>query len=77
MKVDLCDIHVMYMCVCVPLLTFIAESVFMKLGMYIMALGHISTAYFKNPSHQFVGPYVCPPIAATQRLGKAVTAITN
>jgi hypothetical protein len=43
---------------------------FMKLGMYIMAPEPISAAYFINPSHQFICLYVCPPIAARQRIEK-------
>jgi hypothetical protein len=54
-----------------------AESIFMKLGMYIMAPVPISTAYFINPSHQFVCLYVYPTLIARQRLGKSVTAATN
>jgi hypothetical protein len=61
----------------------------MKLGMYIMASEHMSTAYFINPSHQSVDLYVYlpivawqrlgknPPVVARQRLGKIVTAATN
>jgi hypothetical protein len=47
-----------------------AEPIFMKLGMYIMAPEPISTAYFINPSHQSVCLYVSPPIVARQRKGK-------
>jgi hypothetical protein len=54
-----------------------AEPIFMKLGMYIMAPEPIPTAYFINPSHQSVCLYVYPPIVAKQRLGKNVTAATN
>jgi hypothetical protein len=36
------------------------EPVVMKLGLYIMAPGPISTAYFINPSHQSVCLYVYP-----------------
>jgi hypothetical protein len=53
------------------------ESVFMKLGMYIMAPEPISMAYFINPSHQSVCLYVYPPIIARERLGKNVTAAMN
>jgi hypothetical protein len=49
----------------------------MKLGMYIMTPKPISTAYFINSSHQFVGLYVYPLIVARQLLGKNVTAATN
>jgi hypothetical protein len=47
-----------------------AVPVFMKLGMYIIAPEHISTAYFINPSHQSVCLYVYPPIVARLQLGK-------
>jgi hypothetical protein len=40
---------------CIPRTNFwMTEPIFMKLGMYIMALEPISTAYFINPSHQCV-----------------------
>jgi hypothetical protein len=49
------------MCLCNPPLNFwMAEPVFMELGMYIMAPEPISTAYFINPSHQYVCLYVYP-----------------
>jgi hypothetical protein len=51
-------------------------TIFMKLGMYIMAPEPMSMAYFLNPSHQSVCLYVYPPIVAKQRLGKNVTAAT-
>jgi hypothetical protein len=54
-----------------------AETISMKLGMYIMAPEPISMAYLINPSYQSVCLYVYPPIAARQRLGKNVTAATN
>jgi hypothetical protein len=50
-----------------------AESIFMKLGMYIMAPEPISTAYSINPFHQSVHP----PTVARQWLGKNVTVATN
>jgi hypothetical protein len=50
-----------------------AELIFMKLGLYIMALEPISTAYFINPSHQSVCLYVYPPVGARQQQGKNVT----
>jgi hypothetical protein len=50
-----------------------AEQMFMKLGMYIMAAEPISTAYFINTSHL----YVYPRTVARQRLGKNVTAATK
>jgi hypothetical protein len=50
-----------------------AEPIFMKLGMYIMAPEPISVAYFMNP----ISPCVCPPIIAKQQLSKDVTAAMN
>jgi hypothetical protein len=47
-----------------------AEPIFMKLGMYIMAPEPILKAYFINPSHQSVCLYVYPFIIDRQRLGK-------
>jgi hypothetical protein len=55
---------------CPPYQFWSAEPIFMKLGMYIMTPGHISTAYFINPSHQSVCLHVYPPIVGRQRLGK-------
>jgi hypothetical protein len=54
-----------------------AEPVFMKFGMYIMAPEPISTAYFVNPSRQPVCLYVYPTIVARKRLGKNATVATN
>jgi hypothetical protein len=53
------------------------EPIFMKHGMLTMALEPISTAYFIIAFHQSVCLYVYPPIFATQRLFKNVTAATN
>jgi hypothetical protein len=53
------------------------ERIFMRLGMYIIAPGSISTAYFINPSQQSVCLYVCPPIVARQRLGAHVPMAIN
>jgi hypothetical protein len=53
------------------------EPIFMKLGMYILALEPISAAYFINPFHQSVCVYVYSLIVARQRLGKNVNAATN
>jgi hypothetical protein len=47
-----------------------AEPVFIKLGMYIVAHESISMPYFINPSHQSVCPCQYPYIFAGQRLGK-------
>jgi hypothetical protein len=64
----------------------------MKLGMYIMATGPISTAYFINPPPQSICVPVCisllslqgngsvkciPPFDAKQRLCKHVPAATD
>jgi hypothetical protein len=49
----------------------------MKLGKCIIAPEPISTVYFINPSVRSVFLYLCPPIAARQRLGKNVTATRN
>jgi hypothetical protein len=53
------------------------ETIFMKLGIYIMAPESISTAYFINPSHQSLCYHVHHPIVARQRLGKNITAATD
>jgi hypothetical protein len=65
------------------------ESIFIKLGMYIMAPEPISTVYLINLSHQSVsiclllslqdnGSVKCiPPFGARQRLGKDVPRATN
>jgi hypothetical protein len=52
------------------------ESIFMKLGMYIMVPEPIWTAYFINPSHQSVCLYVYPPITR-QQLSKQVPMTMN
>jgi hypothetical protein len=49
----------------------------MKLGIYIMALEPISTAYFINSSHQSVCLYMYPSAVVRQQLGEDVTAATN
>jgi hypothetical protein len=50
----------------------------MQFGMYrlIMAFEPILTAYFINPTHQYVCSYVYP-IVDRQMLGKHVTTATN
>jgi hypothetical protein len=53
------------------------EPIFMKLGTYITAPEPISTAQLKNLFHQFVCPYVYPPIVPRQRHSRIVTAVTN
>jgi hypothetical protein len=53
------------------------EPIFMKLGMYIMALEPISTTYFINPSHQSVS-VICIPLSLLGNGSvKNVTAATN
>jgi hypothetical protein len=53
------------------------ETIFMKLGMYVVAPEPISTVYFINTSHQSVCLRVYTLIVATQRICKNVTAATN
>jgi hypothetical protein len=53
------------------------EPIFTELGMYVMTLEPISEAFFTNRSHQSLCLYVYPPIAATKRFCKIVTAATN
>jgi hypothetical protein len=56
-----------FVCVRIPPIKFLMpESIFMKLGMYIMAPEAIWTAYFINPSHHSLCLYVYPPIVARQ-----------
>jgi hypothetical protein len=79
-------------CLCIsPAVNFwMAEQIFMKLGMYIMATEPISTAYFINASRQSVSVCISllslqgngsfkssPPFGARQRLGKQVPSATN
>jgi hypothetical protein len=55
-KVGLCDL----LLVCVSPLNFVmAQAVFMKLDMYIMAPEPISSACFINHSHQSLSVCVC------------------
>jgi hypothetical protein len=70
MKVDLCDLHAV--CICVsPTINFqMAEPIFMKLGLYMMASEATSTAYITSSSHQSLCLYVYSPLVARQRLGK-------
>jgi hypothetical protein len=63
--------------------------IFMKFGVYVMALEPISTAHFINLSHQYVCLYVNSLIVARQRpsknrpvvsrqgLGKNITSTTK
>jgi hypothetical protein len=53
MKVGICDLHAVYVSP-PPIHFWMAESIFMKLGIYIVAPELISAAYFINPSHQSV-----------------------
>jgi hypothetical protein len=50
----------LFLCrLCVPIINvWIPEQIFMKLGVYNTEPESISTAYFINPSHQSVCPYV-------------------
>jgi hypothetical protein len=78
-KVAVCDLHAV--CVSVipthtPINLQIVEQIFMKVGMYIMALELISTTYFINPSHQSVCLYVYP-FVARRPPGKPVPAAKN
>jgi hypothetical protein len=58
-------------CLCIsPYQLWMAEPIFMKLGMYIMAPEPISVAYFMNPYRQSVCLYVYPLTVATQQLTK-------
>jgi hypothetical protein len=60
-----------------PFNFWMPESIFMKLGMHIMASEPIWMAYFVNPSHQSAFLYVCPSIVAKQWLCKNVTAAST
>jgi hypothetical protein len=53
------------------------KPIFTKLGIYIMSLEPVSTAYFINTSHQFACLYVYLSIVTRQRLGKNVTTAKN
>jgi hypothetical protein len=54
-----------YVCLRIPPINFwMAEPVFMKLGVYIMAPEPIWTAYSINPSRESVCLYLYPPIVA-------------
>jgi hypothetical protein len=64
-----------FVCVSSPINFLMLDPIVMKLGMCIMEPESISTAYFINPSHESVRLY--PPIVATQRLGKNLTAAIN
>jgi hypothetical protein len=67
----------LFVCESPPAINFsMHEPVSMKLA-YIMAPEPISTAYFINPSHQFVCLYVYPPIVTRQWPSKNVIAATN
>jgi hypothetical protein len=75
-------LHPCCLCACVShfINFWMAEPIFIKLGMQVMAPETISTTYFINPFHQFVCVYVCIclyvylPVDASQRLSKDVTA---
>jgi hypothetical protein len=53
-----------------PINFWMAESIFTKFGMHIMAPEPISKVYFINPSHLPLCLYVYPPIVAGEQLGK-------
>jgi hypothetical protein len=78
MKIGLCDLRAVCVSVNTNLINFVvAEPIFMKLGMPIMAPEPISTSYSINPFHQSVCLYVYPSTVVRQRLGKIGTAATN
>jgi hypothetical protein len=52
------------------------ETIFVDLGMYIMAPEPITSTYFRNP-YRVVCLCVYRPIFARQRPGKNVTSVTN
>jgi hypothetical protein len=62
MKVGLCDLHAVCVSIYVSLLInfWMAEPVFVKLGVYIMTPEPISAAYFINPISLCV--YMCIPL---------------
>jgi hypothetical protein len=60
MKVGLCDLHAVYVSVYPAINFWMDELISMKLGMYVMELEPISTAYIINPSHLSVCLYVYP-----------------
>jgi hypothetical protein len=78
-KRGLWDNHTFSVSVCLynpPINFWIPETIFKKLGMYIIASEPISTAYFINPSNHSLS--VCEfSTIARQRVGKNVTATTN
>jgi hypothetical protein len=52
-------------CLLIPLINFrMAESIFMKLGISIMATQPISAEYFINPSHQSLCMGISPRLLA-------------
>jgi hypothetical protein len=55
---SVCAISILSVCASHSINFWMPESIFMKLGMLIMATVPISTAYFINPSHQSVSVYV-------------------
>jgi hypothetical protein len=73
-ELGLCDLHP----VCVSFTQLLnAWTIFMKLGMYIMAPEPTSTAYFINSSHQSLCLYVYPSYRckATARLHVSLLAV--
>jgi hypothetical protein len=61
-------------CLCSPINYLMPEPIFMKLGMYIMALEPISKTYIINPSVSRCVYMFIPRIVARQRLGKQLPA---
>jgi hypothetical protein len=73
LKVGICDLHPVFVSVYPPYQLWMPEPIFMKLGMYIMAPGPISTATFINSSHQPVS--ACASLLPLQGNG-SVTCIS-
>jgi hypothetical protein len=87
-NIGLCDLRAVCVCFPPPINFWMAEPIFMKLGMYNMASELISTAYFINPFHHSVclceypnvvrqRPVKNTPIVPEQRHCKNVAAETN
>jgi hypothetical protein len=63
MKVGLFELHALCVSVYPPTSLYMAEPIFRKLGMYIMAPQSIFMAYIINPFHQSVCVYMCIPLS--------------
>jgi hypothetical protein len=70
MKIGSCNLHAVCVSVYPPINFRMAEPIFMKLGIYMMAPEPITMAYFMKISHQSVCLYVYLPVVARQWLGK-------